>query len=428
MTTTGIFGIRHHGPGSARSLLRALDTFRPDVILIEGPPDANALIGEVAHPEMTPPVALLVYNPKNLEQASFFPFAEFSPEWQAIRFGLQNKIPVRFMDLPMSLAFHLREPEPQLRLSLAPDSPENGEPDPFRKIALIAGYTDPERWWDALVERQSDEQIFPAVLDLMRALRHDKTRPETPETLLREAHMRQTIRAAQKDGFSNIAVVCGAWHTPALADWEGIKPSVDAALLKGLKKTKTEATWIPWSFDRLATQSGYSAGVVAPAWYRILWNAGTDAEPGDSSGATIRWMTLAARLLREKDLAVSSAHIIEAVRLAGHLAVLRHTAIPGIEELREAAVAILCDGAEKPLELIDRQLVIGDVLGVVPATLPVPPLKADFEAQVRSCRLEKNTQAKMLRLDLREEAHLRKSRLLHRLALLGIPWGKVEET
>ncbi|MBP6828444.1 MAG: hypothetical protein KA165_17895, partial [Saprospiraceae bacterium] len=91
-------------------------------------------------------------------------------------------------------------------------------------------------------------------------------------------------------------------------------------------------------------------------------------------------------------------------------------------------VAILCGGAEKPLELIDRQLVIGDVLGVVPATLPVPPLKADFEAQVRSCRLEKNTQAKMLRLDLREEAHLRKSRLLHRLALLGIPWGKVEET
>ena len=33
-----LFGIRHHGPGCARSLLRALDELRPDCILIEGPP------------------------------------------------------------------------------------------------------------------------------------------------------------------------------------------------------------------------------------------------------------------------------------------------------------------------------------------------------------------------------------------------------
>ncbi len=83
-----IFGIRHHGPGSARSLLQALNHFAPDVVLIEGPPDAESLIPGVAHAGIQTPVAMLVYNPKNLSQASFLPFAEFSPEWQAMRYGL----------------------------------------------------------------------------------------------------------------------------------------------------------------------------------------------------------------------------------------------------------------------------------------------------------------------------------------------------
>ena len=452
-----IFGIRHHGPGSARSLVRALHELQPDLVLVEGPPDAEALIPLALHPDMQPPVAMLLYNPKRIEQASFFPFAEFSPEWQAILFAGAHHIPLRFMDLPAGLSFALRDADlqPDAFEMKSGEAPESD--DPFREIALLAGYTDPERWWDAVMERGATggmeagerdmeagagsaveetgteeaskdpaREVFRTVLDLMRALREGKKRPESRETLLREAYMRQTIRVAQKEGFQRIAVVCGAWHGPALAEPEQVKASSDAAALKGLKKVKTEAVWIPWSFDRLSQESGYGAGVVAPAWYRILWNAGS--VPVGSGDPVLRtphavFLTMAARLLRDHDLAVSSAHVIEAVRLAESLAVLRHTAVPGIGELREAAVTVLCHGAEKPLELIDRALVTGDVLGSVPANLPVPPLKDDFEKQARSCRLEKSTQEKNLQLDLREEAHLKKSRLLHRLDLLRIPWG-----
>ena len=35
-----VLGIRHHGPGSARALLRALAELEPDTVLIEGPADA----------------------------------------------------------------------------------------------------------------------------------------------------------------------------------------------------------------------------------------------------------------------------------------------------------------------------------------------------------------------------------------------------
>lgn len=222
-TPVRLFGIRHHGPGSAGSLLRALEQAPPDLILIEGPPDAEDLIPMAGQAGMRPPVAILVYNPRQLRQASFFPFAEFSPEWQAIQFGLRHSIPVRFMDLPLRLSFALHADDVQpvqhvLDLSGATDDPTAA--DPFSEIARMAGYTDPERWWEATFERtlSSSEtpettDAFGEVLNLMQALRETKEQggfAETRETLLREAHMRQTIRQAEKEGFQRIAVVCGA--------------------------------------------------------------------------------------------------------------------------------------------------------------------------------------------------------------------------
>ncbi|HEY5834350.1 hypothetical protein, partial [Streptomyces sp.] len=38
-----LLGVRHHGPGSARAVRAALDAYRPQAVLIEGPPEADAL-------------------------------------------------------------------------------------------------------------------------------------------------------------------------------------------------------------------------------------------------------------------------------------------------------------------------------------------------------------------------------------------------
>lgn len=82
-----ILGIRHHGPGSAQSVLRALDELKPDCVLIEGPPDADEMIPFAAREEMHPPVAILVHDVAEPSDAVYYPFAAFSPEWQAIRWG-----------------------------------------------------------------------------------------------------------------------------------------------------------------------------------------------------------------------------------------------------------------------------------------------------------------------------------------------------
>src|SRR5215510_480857 len=104
-----LFGIRHHGPGSAASLIAALDALQPAAVLIEGPPEADPLIRYVAAPGMRPPIALLVYVKDDPASAVFFPFAVFSPEWQALRWSLRHERPVRFIDWPAAMSLAARK-------------------------------------------------------------------------------------------------------------------------------------------------------------------------------------------------------------------------------------------------------------------------------------------------------------------------------
>lgn len=401
---------------------------QPDILLIEGPPDAEQLIEHVGNEGLKPPVSILVYNPKDLKQAAYFPFAEFSPEWQAMKFGLKQGIPIRFIDLPQAIHFALNQLEKE-NVQLSFDKKETelkltGEEaliqsDPLAYAARLSGYTDSERWWEVLFEKEENQEgIFPAITDLMAALR-EKTGDPPPRELMREAHMRNAIRKAQKDGFQNIAVVCGAWHAPVLQNLDQFKSSSDNAVLKGIKKAATKATWVPWSYDRLSNQSGYRAGVISPAYYQLLF--------GNRQEVVIRWMSKVARLFRKEDIDASSAHIIESIRLADTLATMRKLTVPGIDEMYESAVSIFCEGFPSKMEIISRKLIIGDKIGKVPPEIPLIPLQQDLEKAIKSAGLSKikaSTEAIDKTLDLRVPSNLAASHLLHRLQLLGIPWGK----
>ncbi len=410
-----VYGIRHHGPGSAQALVRALEAQRPDVVLVEGPVDAQPVLPLVADEEMRPPVALLVYDPADLRRASFFPFAEFSPEWQAARFALRGKISVRFIDFEPKTA----EKETFFEKNKAA---EDDDPllDPFGLLARLAGFSDHERWWEATfehaVEAADPFSVFEKSTELMRELRAAKSLPETEETLLREAFMRKNLRLALSEGFRNVAVVVGAWHAPVLEDVQLFKEKDDTALLKPfLKKQKPAAAWIPYTFERLAVRSGYAAGVQSPVWYQLLFE--------NRKEAPIRWLLEAARLIREQGLDASPAHVIDAARLAEATAALRNLPIAGLEELREAAQATLGHGGPEKWQLVENQLVVGNRMGQVPPNSPTVPLQADFEKQLKSLRLGellKSPAAIDLDLDLRQEPQLKKSRFLHRLDLLGL--------
>ncbi|WP_449066814.1 DUF5682 family protein, partial [Planomonospora algeriensis] len=113
-----VLGVRHHGPGSARSLRAELERLKPDVVLIEGPPEADGLVDLARDPDLRPPVALLAHVPGEPSKAAFWPFAVFSPEWQAIRYATEAGVPVRFCDLPAAHTLAARPDAPD-----APDAP-----------------------------------------------------------------------------------------------------------------------------------------------------------------------------------------------------------------------------------------------------------------------------------------------------------------
>jgi Family of unknown function (DUF5682) len=412
-----VLGIRHHGPGSARSLRRALEELRPDVVLVEGPPDADGLLPLLKHPEMKPPVALLVYATDQPRESVYYPFAAFSPEWQAIAYALENKVPVRFMDLPQTHQL-LAEEEQTDEFEACSDTPE-AEPrrDPLRWLAEAAGFSDGERWWEHMVEHRRDgANLFAAILEAMTALRDEFPEPPNLREARREAHMRQTIRAAEAEGHRTIAVVCGAWHAPALVTRDD--PKGDASTLKGLPKAKVSATWVPWTHGRLASASGYGAGVESPGWYHHLWR--------HSDLIIERWVTRIARLLRAKDLDASSAHVIETVRLAETLAALRGRPLPGLPELNEAVQAVLCLGDPLPMRLIHDALIVDEILGEVPSDTPSVPLQQDLAREQKRLRLKPEAGQTVEDFDLRKPNDLDRSHLLHRLGLLGIPWGETQ--
>lgn len=530
------FGIRHHGPGCARSLLRAFDALAPDCVLVEGPPDAQPVLAALLSEHMQPPVALLSYCPDEPQRAVYHPFAVFSPEWQALRWALEKQVPVSFIDLPVMHQMALdkareaaeaieaarlqaeadKEAQAQPALATpgdetsapppaaqadapaaagaakapdaadaieagsaletaaetdastappaaeAPDTPPAYRTDPLNWLAQAAGHADGESWWNHTVEERGDgEELFAAIAEAMTALRADlgeQAQERDPDDarreILREAHMRQRIRDAVKQGHQRIAVVCGAWHLGGLQ--AATKASADAALLKGLPKLKVQSTWVPWTYRHLTSASGYGAGIEAPGWYEHLWLCGQQADtassaaaalaaaPDDASGAsaarpakppaappslrTIGWLARIGRLMRERDLDCSSAHLIETARLADTLAALRQRPQPGLEELHEATRTVLTLGDASILHFINDALLVGQKMGQVPPDVPTVPLQKDLEQQQKSLRLKAEAFERTLDLDLRQPNDLARSHLLHRLSLIGISWGRLSRT
>jgi Family of unknown function (DUF5682) len=469
--------IRHHGAGSCKRVEKALKTIQPDIILLEGVQEADNLLSYLKKAnDFTPPIAQVIYNPKNFQQAVYYPFTSFSPEWKTMLYAIENQVAIAHFDLPQSIRFALelqqketelaaiseennagipqnsnqKQPAQKQPAQLEPNSDvensdvENWETkiqpskieveisqDPIGFIARLAGYEDSERWWELTFEQENDDlAVFKSIELIMTALRENYN-PIPPLTaahnteLLREAFMRQELRKAIKEGYKKIAVVCGAWHVPAL-NLEKFKHKDDSALLKGLPKLKLASTWVPWTYDRISSSSGYGAGIISPAWYEFLYETPKDA--------AARWLVSVAHCLRKADIETSSAHLIEAVRLATTLSAMRGLALPTLLELNEATISVLLNGDAEKFSLIQKELIIGQKMGKVSQDVPILPLQQDIEAQIKTLKLSKYQQEQGYikasasnnkgGLDLREPHDRLQSQFLHRLNLLGIYWAK----
>ena len=186
--------------------LARLEKLRPGKVLIEGPSDLSDLLPSLAHPQMVPPVALFAYGEKKLNSAAFWPFAEYSPEYQAALWAIRNDAELAFIDLPVSQRFGIPEDELEYMedeqveeaVPSVPDLITEHGRDPFTILGQLAGYEDGESFWNDFFETDGKEGAFDAMDTVIDAMRDEEELSQFAAR--REAHMRLEIAMGLQGG------------------------------------------------------------------------------------------------------------------------------------------------------------------------------------------------------------------------------------
>ncbi len=428
MTHPYVFGIRHLSPAGAWHLRQFLTEKKPRLVLVEGPSDLNEQMADITRPETKPPIAILAYTKEAPVRTILYPFAEYSPEYQAISWCKEHGIQCRFIDLPSDVF---------LAMPSGRQDRTEGEERRMSAYELLdrqTGEDGHESFWERTMEHAQDADGYykGAALfgsSLREVSQELEQEADWPETLVREAYMRLQIQEALEEGFApaEIVIVTGAYHVPGLLSEDALPMTAEE--LSSLPRVEASHTLMPYSYYRLSARSGYGAGNKAPAYYSLLWEA---LQRGNLHYASHAYLSRIAGYQRKHGTPVSSAEVIEAVRLANSLAGLRGGKAPVLRDLRDAAVTCLGGGSFPAVSLAIADTEIGTAIGSLPEGVSRTSIQEDFYRQLKEWKLEKyrDITAQDLPLELRENRKvssqkaafldLHRSFFLHRLRVLGI--------
>lgn len=467
------FPVRHHSPAAARFVREALRARRPKLVLIEGPPQADALVQHIVDPKTKPPVAIYsmyrddddvlglagIASPAADIPARFsawYPLMAYSPEYVAMKTAQAIGAEVRFIDLPHHALIEQRRAE----LAEGREADEEGEDEDehehergaralgwehyvlesrfYERLAAAAGYRTWDEAWDALFEcgeRHADAEAFRRDMALfcggVRATT-PRARMERDGTFARERHMWRTIQRVLAErglGPEQAFVVTGGFHL--FLDRQDAEPPPEPP--EGTVYT----TVAPYSYARVSELTGYGAGNRAPRYYGLLWEAlGRD---GREDGAAVTAMVqhvvaVLGRGRKEAGEGLSSADAIAVTQHARMLAGLRGRRAPLLDDVRDALVTCCVKGdpREEGAQLLRAMAIVetGNAVGRVTPALGRLPLVYDFYAQLDALELGEllgKDRRLSLTLDRREERDARRSCFLHRLVHLGVPVGKCDD-
>lgn len=432
MDKPDFFGIRHLSPAGAYYLRCFLDKKQPDLVLVEGPADFNDILQDITRKETKPPIAVLAYTKEVPVRTILYPFAEYSPEYQAILWCHEMNVPLRFIDLPSETFLAMPEYK-----STGMAEGEESRNNIYLELDKTCGAGGQETFWERNIEQAGSFEAYQAAAKSfganLRSLTEGKEN-DWAETVLREAYMRQQIKNAVDSGINpeKIVVVTGSYHIEGLKNWQDSNEDFSK-----MPKTGATHTLMPYSYYRLSTRAGYGAGNKAPAYYSLLWEGLNRNEPGYSS---YRYLVKLAAYMRSTGNPVSAASVIEAVRLAESLAKLRNGHLPVLYDLRDAAITCIGEGSFAATSLGMADTEIGTNIGSLPDGVSRTSIQEDFYRQLKDLKLEKYRSAieQELVLDLRENRRvksekaafmdLHRSYFLHQLRVLNVSFAKQTST
>lgn len=453
-----VFPVRHHSPACAWQLRRLMAERPPCEVLVEGPRSFTPLAPLLAHASAKMPLAVYTYSVQRGDaddperrRAAYYPFCDYSPELVALREAAARSIPMRFIDLDFAEQCALE----------APDSKPNGQEEAEEAASLLderhyrrsaqlqalaerLGCRDHEELWEHLFELDpgavSLEEHIARVAAYCQLSRADSSKVELTAdgTLAREAemafHVREALVRRAPDAGPVLAVV-GGFHGVVLPDLVASKTPRPSVKVPGV--TEEASALIRYGFERLDRLNGYSAGMTSPAWHQFLWEqmlrhakAGEPAAARTRGAAALTVLADIAFELRGKHkVALPMPTLAAAYEQALRLAHLRGRPAPLRYDVLDAVTSCFVKGdadADGAIVLqVAHRALCGVAMGTVPPGASTPPLVRDFAWRARRQRLKiDDTEPRKLALDLyRRPAHRLTSRLLHALALLGVPFA-----
>ena len=418
------FGIRHFSPAGAYFVRKFLNENRPDVVLIEGPADFDFLMDDIVSKNLLPPFAIMAYTKEVPIETVLYPFAVYSPEYQAILWARENNKECHFFDLESNIMLGLESKNEDEIISDAPDKIYDKE----KTLDF-----DMESFWERVLEQSEDMNAYKSGSALFgESLRNEDE--VSLRDIIRESFMKRKIKEIIDSGIDSekIVAITGAFHTSAIQSLDGAMTDKE---YDSLKKKDSNITLMPYSYYRLSKRTGYGAGNTAPAYYELLWQGFIK---NDKTYHERKYLSLLAKYMREHGGIVSSAQVIEATMLSRSIANLRGGSIPTLVDLKDAGITCMGGGSFGEMAMGFAQSDIGTKIGVVPQESMKTSIQSDFLLRLKALKLEKYKElvATPLQLDLRENLRvkskesafldLNRSFFLYRLVTLGIDFAKIE--
>ena len=423
--------VRHHSPACALALSALLEEVHPATVLIEGPVEYAALLPSLQDPRTVPPVALLSLGERT---ASYYPLAEFSPEWVALRWAGQHGAEAAFIDRSACLRDD-DDPRDDARGAVARTLQAERYLARSRSLDALArrlGCRDHDEVWEHLFEDRATADIrswrgfFSDTLAWSGLARLDVEREvlDADGTHAREAVMSAALRrhlpAAAPTGAGEkgtaapaapVVVVTGGFHTMALLDC--LDATEHAAWLPEPQPQPGGPAWlIRYDFARLDALRGYGAGMPSPGLWQRAWRTRTGASPLEGSGTGPRRATRrtampvpepagaarafattvvidVATALRELGEPLGTAQVLATVEQAMRLAALRGRAWPGRCDILDALTSCLVKdetGLSGNLGAAVASVLAASDVGEVPDGIATPPLVRQVRDRLRAAR------------------------------------------
>lgn len=440
-----LYPVRHHSPVCAWQLTRLMEKYAPDIVLIEGPVDANPLLPVLTAPDTKLPAAFYCFYKDSRKLISeeggdykcYYPFLYASPEYNAAVQAKQRGIPAQFIDLPFSelLIQTAKYGSPDEQSAYADDR-RLVRSRFFQKLCEKTGTRSFDEFWEKYFEiggAQLEPEEYVRLMHTYCAL----SRADVPEdtlladgTLVREQFMAKQIADAMQQ-YPKVLAVTGGFHSPGLQrliESGSIKPP----RIHSIPAAQQGCYPMAYAYEAADALSGYASGMRYPAFCDAVMQqlCETGAAVDAYNTVTLDLLVRTAKACTKQDIAVSIADVTAAHSMMTGLAALRNSRACGMTELSDAVRACMIKGettvsSALPLDILNK-LAVGKGIGHIGDKTHVPPLVSDFEKQCKALKLNdsrtltSNAEAALFT----SKKGMELSRFMHRMTFLNTGFCK----